>query len=92
MLKHLQLIVCTRFLFSRVRDGFTTIPGKTPQCKQGQTKDCTSRVLPNTQQTGYSKAWYARMVSDPETAAHYRVPKSAAIDERKLLRMDKKRS
>jgi len=81
------------FLFSRTRDGFTTIPPKKPQCKHGQTESCTSRLLPDTQTTGYNKEWYARMVADPANRAHYQVPGStvSAADERKMLRMDKQR-
>jgi len=81
------------YLFSRTRDGYTTTPAKLPQCKAGQTKQCTSRLLPDTKETGYSKEWYARMVADPANRAHYTVPGStlSSADERKILRMDKRR-
>eukprot|EP00656_Telonema_subtile_P010342 TRINITY_DN1496_c0_g1_i5.p1 TRINITY_DN1496_c0_g1~~TRINITY_DN1496_c0_g1_i5.p1 ORF type:complete len:164 (+),score=42.40 TRINITY_DN1496_c0_g1_i5:94-585(+) len=78
-------------LFSRVRDGFNCAAPKLPQCKPGQTKGCTSRVVPHCAETGYSTDWYARMISDPANAAHYRVPAPTEEDRRKLLRMDKKR-
>ena len=43
--------------------------------------------------TRYSKEWYARMVADPANRAHYTVPGStlSSADERKILRMDKRR-
>jgi len=74
--------------------GYTTTAGKTPQCKGGQTSGCTSRVLPDTKETGYTSEWYARMIHDPANAKHYEVPGSSELseaDKRKILRMDKKR-
>jgi len=85
-------------LFSRTRDGFTTIAPTTPTCRPGQKENCTSRPLPSCQETGYTDAWYQRMVSDSDNAEHYRVPDEEvrdpvrlAMNVRKLQRMEKKR-
>merc|ERR1711865_14413 len=83
------------YLFSRVRDGFTTIPGKiTAICKRGQTKNCVSKATPQCQTTGYTKSWYARMIADPANAKHYAVPDSGdtALHSHKMLRMEKLRA
>ena len=53
-----QLVVDWRnfwmFLFSRYRDGFTTVLSDVPKCADGNKKDCTSRLIPKCQETGYS--------------------------------------
>jgi len=84
------------YLFVRFRDGFTiTDPVKT-QCIGKQRRDCTSRRIPTTSETGYSGEWYARLIADGDNAAHYHVPadqlQSSAVraaNRRKILRMDK---
>ena len=64
-------------------------------------KGCTARPVPDAATSGYSDAWYARIVAD-DTQHHYAVPaahveamradpKLAALDARKRLRMDKMR-
>jgi len=84
------------FLFSRFRDGFTTTTTTSkPVCTEGQTKDCTFRLIPDCQETGYSDTWYNRIVT--ENGAKYAVPPAAnANDEAhkawKMLRMQKKRA
>ena len=85
------------FLFARVRDGFTVTPPTLPTCKRGERKGCTARPVPQAAQSGYSDAWYARIVANPENAAHYAVPPEAMANEasraanlRKVLRMDKR--
>ena len=92
-------------LFSRFRDGFTVTAPKTPVCdltqKPSAWKGCTARPVPDAATSGYSDAWYARIVAD-DTQHHYAVPaahveamradpKLAALDARKRLRMDKMR-
>merc|ERR1711871_42587 len=83
------------FLFSRVRDGFTTQKPTLPTCKPGQRKGCTSRTVPNCEATGYDSQWYDRIVSDPANAKHYGVPAASAdqsaLNEHKIMRMNKMR-
>ena len=68
-----------------------------PTCARGQRTGCTARPVPQASESGYSDAWYARIVANPENAAHYAVPPEAMADEasraanlRKVLRMDKR--
>jgi dipeptidase len=94
-------------LFSYTRDGFTTTPTTKTQCKipKGPNakpssdpakdyKDCTARKIPNTATTGYSDAWYARILAEPGAQAHYGVPTTASKEQEewKLMRMEKRRS
>lgn len=82
-------------LFVRFRDGFTVTSPELPQCTQGQTTSCTSRVTPVAGETGYSQPWYDRIVA--ESGDHYAVPVSENVperqrmNERKLARMEKRR-
>merc|ERR1712139_532747 len=66
------------YLFARVRDGFTVLPPKKKQCAGKQRADCTSRAVPQALESGYSQAWYERIVSDGENKEHYHVPKAHA--------------
>lgn len=88
-------------LFSRFRDGFTVTPSTTKQCDPAkhERKDCTSRADPHTLASGYSNAWYQRIVSDSDNRAHYHVPTSEykdperlRLNQRKKLRMNKQRN
>jgi len=83
-------------LFSTVRDGYTVGASKKKQCVGKARKDCTSRNIPDTVESGYSKAWYTRIVKDSDNAQHYHVPDAtdaaeSAASRRKILRMDKMR-
>ena len=87
------------YLFAHVRDGFTVAAPKMKQCVGKQRKDCTSRRIPGAAATGYSKAWYKRIVADGENKEHYGVPAehfadpaTRAANHRKILRMDKSSS
>lgn len=92
-----QLVVDWRnfwmFLFSRFRDGFTTVLSDTPRCTPGQKKGCTSRLVPDCQETGYSAEWYARVLAEGQNAEHYAAPTNVegSHAEWKMKRMDKKR-
>eukprot|EP00746_Dinoflagellata_sp_MGD_P089058 gnl/MRDRNA2_/MRDRNA2_35178_c0_seq1.p1 gnl/MRDRNA2_/MRDRNA2_35178_c0~~gnl/MRDRNA2_/MRDRNA2_35178_c0_seq1.p1 ORF type:complete len:614 (-),score=114.84 gnl/MRDRNA2_/MRDRNA2_35178_c0_seq1:163-2004(-) len=84
------------YLFVRFRDGFTVSKPVQAQCTGNQRKDCTSRLVPEVSETGYSKKWYARIVADGDNAAHYGVPvehfessEARAANQRKIARMDK---
>jgi hypothetical protein len=82
-------------LFARFRDGFTVGPPQTPQCDatKGQKTGCTSRSIPDTQATGYSDRWYARVAADGDNRAHYAVPTGRSItaeEERKIRAIDKR--
>ena len=90
-------------LFSRFRDGFTVTAPKQKVCdlSKGEKNGCTARPVPDAATTGYSDAWYARIVAD-DTEHHYAVPtahveamradpKLAALDARKRQRMEKRR-
>lgn len=84
------------YLFVRFRDGYTTSKPVKPQCTGKQRKDCTSRLIPQTSETGCSDDWYSRIVEDGANAAHYGVPPEhfqssaeRAANRRKILRMDK---
>lgn len=86
------------FLFARFRDGFTISAPQKPQCAHGRpAKGCTSRVLPETEPTGYSPAWYDRIVADGDNAQHYKVGAQHTVgaegeaNRRKLMRMEKRR-
>ena len=90
-------------LFARFRDGFTVTTAKSlPVCDltKGQTKGCTARLLPDTAMSGYSPAWYERIVADGDNAKRYAWPATAdgragaLADEanmHKLRRMEKRR-
>jgi len=89
------------FLFSRFRDGFTVTPSTTKQCDPAKHErvGCTSRAIPHATSSGYSKEWYARIVADSDNAQHYAVPTTAfkdpkrlLLNQRKFLRMNKKRT
>jgi len=84
------------YLFSKFRDGFTATAPKSKQCIGKQRKDCTSRSIPDSAETGYSAAWYKRVVEDSDNKEHYRVPAEhfadpalRAANEHKLCRMNK---
>eukprot|EP00931_Biecheleriopsis_adriatica_P073435 TRINITY_DN47718_c0_g1_i1.p1 TRINITY_DN47718_c0_g1~~TRINITY_DN47718_c0_g1_i1.p1 ORF type:complete len:621 (+),score=95.31 TRINITY_DN47718_c0_g1_i1:211-1863(+) len=84
------------YLFVRFRDGFTVTKPAKPQCTGAQRKDCTSRLIPKTSETGYSDKWYSRIAADGDNSAHYRVPgehlessTGRAANHHKILRMDK---
>jgi len=84
------------YLFAHVRDGFTITAPKMKQCVGQNRKDCTSRRIPVTTQSGYSDAWSKRIVADGDNKEHYAVPAKHAVDahvwaanKRKALRMDK---
>lgn len=53
---------------SRYRDGFTNEVPVLPKCENGETKNCTFREIPHSVETGYSDAWYARIVADSDNA------------------------
>mmetsp|Transcript_14619 Transcript_14619/g.35644 ORF Transcript_14619/g.35644 Transcript_14619/m.35644 type:complete len:430 (+) Transcript_14619:1886-3175(+) len=69
------------YLFSRYRDGFTFGAPTQPQCKPGERKACTSRLLPTATQSGYNKEWYERIVQDGENKEHYKVRTSQHLEE-----------
>eukprot|EP00658_Telonema_sp_P-2_P081495 TRINITY_DN8368_c0_g2_i1.p1 TRINITY_DN8368_c0_g2~~TRINITY_DN8368_c0_g2_i1.p1 ORF type:complete len:591 (+),score=127.92 TRINITY_DN8368_c0_g2_i1:117-1889(+) len=78
------------YLFARTRDGLTVLPGKLAQCSPGQTRGCTSRYVPDTEESGYTQDWYGRIVA--EDGEHYRVPAAVGeLDEWKLRRIQKRR-
>lgn len=86
------------FLFATIRDGFTVTPNTGRQCVpgSGQYNNCTSRLDPYTKTTGYSDAWYARIVEDSDNKEHFAVPKhnterARSLEDWKVLRMNKKR-
>ena len=63
-----------------------------PVCTPGETKGCTSRLLPDCAETGYPAAWYERIVQDNDNAKHYGVPTELTdYDRYKIARMEKKR-
>ena len=88
-------------LFARFRDGFTVAAPALPTCDRAKQErsNCTARPVPDAAATGYTDAWYQRIVDD-DTEHHYAVPKQHvhpegsrlhALDARKRLRMDKRR-
>merc|ERR1712083_1061894 len=84
------------YLFAGFRDGFTVTAPKSKQCVGGQRKACTSRRIPDAAATGYSAAWYKRIVADSDNKEHYAVPAEQVSDpslrsanHRKILRMQK---
>jgi len=84
------------FLFAHVRDGFTVTAPRSKQCVGSERKDCTSRRIPQATATGYSDAWYARVVADGDNKAHYAVPDEhfdgpaiRAANQHKMNRMNK---
>lgn len=85
------------YLFAHVRDGFTFNAPLKKQCIGKQRVGCTSRVLPDGIESGYSEAWYKRIVADGENKEHYSVPDAHAdasvwsSEQRKMLLMDKMR-
>jgi dipeptidase len=91
------------FLFSRTRDGFTTTPSAKKQCVAGSGayKGCTARKIPDTAATGYSDAWYGRIVADSDNADHYGVRVKdggkdgtrslSEYEQRKIRVMDKRK-
>lgn len=82
------------FLFSRLRDGFLNMPAPIPQCKEGQKENCTFRYVPESEQAGYTDAWYERIVGDSNNAEHYAVHETSVSKEHaqwKLKRMEKLR-
>jgi len=86
------------YLFARVRDGFTVTAPVKKQCVGSQRKGCTSRRVPDAAATGYSQAWYQRIVGDGDNKEHYAVPDEQVSDPtlraantHKILRMQKLR-
>merc|ERR1719263_2081648 len=84
------------YLFARVRDGFTSSAPKIKQCQGNERKDCTSRILPEVAESGYSDSWRQRIVADGDNREHYAVPPGhfsdptlRAANQRKILRMQK---
>lgn len=79
-------------LFQSFRDGFTVTPPVVPTCTGGNTHGCTCRPIPDAAETGYSAAWYTRILADGDNAEHYGVPagKLDAASLHKIARFDKK--
>eukprot|EP00750_Incisomonas_marina_P012629 INCI17126.2.p1 GENE.INCI17126.2~~INCI17126.2.p1 ORF type:complete len:622 (+),score=107.48 INCI17126.2:144-2009(+) len=65
-------------LVARTRDGFTITASKGKLCDVSapvdQLKGCFSRLDPVATTSGYSDAWYARMIANPANKAKYHVP------------------
>eukprot|EP00051_Salpingoeca_urceolata_P008794 m.108942 g.108942 ORF g.108942 m.108942 type:complete len:610 (+) comp15944_c1_seq2:50-1879(+) len=72
-------------LFTTYRDGFRNTETSVPVCKPGQRENCTFRPIPSSKETGYDKAWYARIVS--ENGEHYHVPAQQQEHDRRKLRL-----
>ncbi len=65
------------FLFATYRDGGILQPSTDTQCANGQLTNCTAKLQPIDNETGYLEDWRARIVADGDNAAHYLVPASA---------------
>lgn len=77
------------FLFASFRDGGILLPSTGTKCVNGNTKDCTSKLMPGESDTGYSPAWRARIVADSDNAQRLLVP-AAALSPEQLKREEAK--
>jgi dipeptidase len=73
------------YLFATTRDGFTVTPSTGKLCDvHGPVKNlkgCFSRLDPTATTSGYTDAWYKRMITLPSNKEKYHVPKSIGDDE-----------
>jgi len=73
-------------LFSRYRDGFTNKAPVLPMCADGKTENCTFREIPDSEETGYTDSWYARIVADSDNAEVCRRRSSSSHNRPQLSR------